>query len=299
MQSPLAATFGVLRGKTGILQLYLSLMENRIAMQQAREVPTPPNPESLLDQLEAFVSIVRILRTDCPWDREQTHESISHLLIEEAYETLDAIKAKDDREFSKELGDLLLHVVMHSVLAEERGAFTLRDVVEKISAKLVHRHPHVFGDAAAEDPGQVLQNWEAQKMKEGRKSILEGVPKQLPALLRAQRMQEKASNVGFDWDNRGDVWAKVEEEFGELKAELHSGNRERAEKEFGDFLFALVNASRFEKFVAEEALQYTNNKFTRRFQYIEAKAKENGLNLKDMTLAEMDVWWDEAKSLGL
>ncbi len=261
----------------------------------AREIPLPAQPESVLDQFSAFVEIVRILRTDCPWDREQTHESISHLLIEEAYETLDAIREQNDAEFSKELGDLLLHVVMHSVLAEERGAFHLRDVIAGVSAKLVHRHPHVFGDAGAESTTQVLQNWESQKMKEGRTSILEGVPKTLPALLRAQRTQEKAANVGFDWDDRKDVWAKVEEELTEFKTELLNNNRKATEEEFGDLLFAIVNAGRFENLVAEEALQGTTNKFSRRFQYIEKKAKEQGRALKDMTLAEMDIWWNEAK----
>ncbi len=262
----------------------------------AREVPLPADPESIVDQFSAFVEIVRILRTDCPWDREQTHESISHLLIEEAYETLDAIREKDDAEFSKELGDLLLHVVMHSVLAEERGAFRLRDVIDRVSAKLVHRHPHVFGDAGAESTAQVLQNWESQKMKEGRSSILQGVPKTLPALLRAQRTQEKAANVGFDWDNRTDVWAKVEEELHEFKTELLAQNRQASTEEFGDLLFALVNAGRFEQLVAEEALQSTTNKFSRRFQYIEARAREHGRDLREMTLAEMDEWWNEAKA---
>jgi XTP/dITP diphosphohydrolase len=263
----------------------------------ARNIPTPQDPSSHLDQFASFVDIVRILRTDCPWDREQTHESISHLLIEEAYETLDAIRDKNDQEFSKELGDLLLHVVMHAVIAEERGSFSLTQLIERISAKLVHRHPHVFGDTSAESTTEVLQNWESQKMKEGRTSILEGVPKQLPALLRAQRTQEKAANVGFDWDKREDVWAKVEDEIRELKEEIFKNDLQAGIEEFGDVLFALVNAGRFEGYVAEEALQTTTNKFTRRFQYIEKRAREEGRNLKDMTLAEMDEWWNEAKAL--
>jgi XTP/dITP diphosphohydrolase len=264
---------------------------------QPREIPQPINPSSMTDQLSAFVEIVRILRTDCPWDREQTHESISHLLIEESYETLDAIKEGNDKEFSKELGDLLLHVVMHSVIAEERGSFNFTDVIRQVSSKLIHRHPHVFGSAEANDSEKVKQNWEAQKMKEGRKSILEGVPKQLPALLRAQRMQEKAANVGFDWDDRKDVWNKVEEEIQELRQEVEAGNSAKLTDEFGDVLFALVNAARFEHIIAEEALQGTNAKFQRRFQYIESKAKEAGRSLHDMTLAEMDTWWNEAKTL--
>lgn len=264
---------------------------------QPREIPQPTDPISMTDQLSTFVEIVRILRTDCPWDREQTHESIAHLLIEESYETLDAIKEGNDKEFSKELGDLLLHVVMHSVIAEERGAFNFTDVIRQVSSKLVHRHPHVFGSSEAKDSDTVKQNWESQKMKEGRKSILEGVPKQLPALLRAQRMQEKAANVGFDWDNRNDVWNKVEEEIQELRQEVESGDSIKASNEFGDVVFALVNAARFENIIAEEALQNTNAKFQRRFQYIESKAKESGKNLHDMTLAEMDNWWNEAKTM--
>lgn len=243
----------------------------------------------------AFNELVRILRDECPWDRKQTHESISHLLIEEAYETADAIAQKNDEEFSKELGDLLLHVVMHSRIAEQRGAFTLRDVIEKVFSRLVHRHPHVFGDTSVQDEHEVLQNWEVLKMKEGRKSVLEGVPAFLPALLRAQRTQEKAANVGFDWDKKEDVWAKVEEEMAELKEELMANNREKAADEFGDVLFSLVNAARFEGLVAEETLQATTKKFINRFQYIEKQAGFMDKKLSEMSLAEMDSLWNEAK----
>lgn len=260
-------------------------------------VPVVENPDLLADHFVAFDELVRILRAECPWDRKQTHASISHLLIEESYETLEAIEKGDDEEFSKELGDLLLHVVMHSVMAEERGAFSLRTVIEKVFAKLVHRHPHVFGDTAVSGEDEVLQNWEALKMKEGRTSTLEGVPKHLPALLRAQRIQEKAANVGFDWDKKEDVWAKVEEEFTELRVEIAANNPEKSKEEFGDFMFALVNAARFEKFIAEDAVQATNQKFTKRFQYIEQKASEQGRRMNDMTLAEMDEIWNEAKKL--
>jgi len=262
-----------------------------------RSVPHPTDPSSALSQLEAFIRLVQILRQDCPWDREQTHESISHLLIEEAYETLDAIQKGDDAEFRKELGDLLLHVVMHAVMAEGRGAFTLRDVVAGEFDKLVNRHPHIFGDEQTDDPAKVLQNWESLKMKEGRTSILDGVPRTLPAALRAQRVQEKAANVGFDWHDRRDVWAKVHEEIGELQHELESDNKPAASREFGDVIFALINAARHEGIIAEEALQGTTNTFMRRFQHIEKRAAEEGRDLRSMTLEQMDAYWNEAKGL--
>jgi MazG family protein len=261
-------------------------------------VPLPANPELLTDHFQAFVELVKVLRRECPWDRSQTHESISHLFIEEAYEMTDAIGSGNDQEFAKELGDLLLHIVMHAVMAEERGAFSMRNVLERIHTKLVHRHPHVFGDAAAQvgdDPDAVIKRWEELKMKEGRSSALEGVPRHLPALLRAQRMQEKAANIGFDWDNRQDVWKKVEEEIQELKHEILSGNKQKAGQELGDVLFSLVNAARFEQIIAEDALHGTNNKFQRRFAAIEQKAAEQGRSLRQMTLAEMDILWDEVK----
>lgn len=264
------------------------------------KVPKPKNPDDALSQMEAFIEIVKLLRRDCPWDNKQTHKSISHLLIEETYETIDAINQNDMKEFPKELGDLLLHIVMHSVIAEENGNFNFAKVISKVSEKMVRRHPHVFEldeSYKAETEEEVLNNWETIKMKEGRKSALEGVPKNLPSLLKAERIQEKAARVGFDWDNKQDVWAKVEEEFLELKQELASGAPERKEEEFGDLIFALVNAARFEKIVPEEALQLTNLKFIKRFQYVEKRAKEENLKLTEMTLAEMDKFWDEAKNI--
>ncbi|MBI3260579.1 MAG: nucleoside triphosphate pyrophosphohydrolase [Ignavibacteriae bacterium] len=258
-------------------------------------VPTIEDTSNLSNHFMAFNELVRILRDECPWDRKQTHESISHLLIEEAYETADAIAKKNDDELSKELGDLLLHVVMHSRIAEQRGAFSLQNVIEKVFTRLVHRHPHVFGDISVQDENEVLQNWEALKMKEGRKSVLEGVPAFLPALLRAQRTQEKAANVGFDWDKKEDVWAKVEEEMLELKTELMAGDKQKAANEFGDVLFSLVNAARFEGLVAEETLQATTKKFINRFQFIEEQAGIMNKKLSEMSLAEMDVLWNEAK----
>jgi XTP/dITP diphosphohydrolase len=263
-----------------------------------RTAPVPSNPENLADQFINFVEIVKILRKECPWDSKQTNKSIAQLLIEETYEMLEAIEENDDAEFSKELGDVWLHVVMHSVMAEERGAFNLIDVLKKIQHKLVTRHPHVFSDVVVSGEDEVMQNWEAIKMKEGQqKSVLDGVPKAMPALLRAERIQFKASRIGFDWENKNDVWDKVEEEIRELRHELDSGDANKIKQEFGDVIFALVNAARFENIIPEEALQQTNNKFTRRFQYIEHKALELGKSINNMSLEEMDKLWDEAKSL--
>jgi len=259
-------------------------------------VPVPNNPENLLDQFYNFVEIVKILREKCPWDSIQTNESIAYLLVEETYEMIDAIEKKDDIDFAKELGDVLLHVVMHAVMAEERGAFNMTDVLKKIQHKLVTRHPHVFGDVTVSGESDVMVNWENIKMTEGQKSVLSGVPNNMPALLRAQRIQHKASRVGFDWDNKDDVWDKVEEELKELRIELVNKNSDKAMSEIGDLLFSITNAARFEDIIAEEALQRTNNKFTHRFKYIEEKAIEQGKKLNDMTLAEMDALWDEAKA---
>lgn len=260
------------------------------------KVPVAKNQESIEEQFTALVEIIAILRKECPWDRAQTNESIAHLMIEETYETIDAIHKQDDAEFSKELGDLLLHIIMHSIMAEERKAFGLLDVIKKIQHKLVTRHPHVFGNVDVENSEQVMENWEAIKMKEGQESILDGVPAALPSLLRAERIQHKASRVGFDWEDKKDVWLKVYEELNELRHEIANGDQHKITEEFGDFLFALVNAARFENIVAEEALQFTNEKFTRRFQYIEKRAREMNKALKEMTLAEMDALWDEAKA---
>ncbi len=263
------------------------------------EIPKPKNPEDVLDLMESFIEIVRILRRECPWDKKQTHQSISHLLIEESYEMTDAIEKGDDNSFSGELGDLLLHIVMHSVMAEERNAFDFREVIRKISEKMVKRHPHVFANTEVDGEDEVLSNWEKIKMTEGRKSTLEGVPNNLPALLRAERIQHKAARVGFDWDDRKDVWNKVEEELGELKHEIEAGNSEKIKEEIGDLFFAIVNAARFENVVAEDALQLTNKKFTNRFQFIEKRASEMNRKLDDMTLEEMDEIWNEAKALGI
>jgi XTP/dITP diphosphohydrolase len=266
------------------------------------KIPVAEKPESAVSQFENFVEIVKILRRECPWDKKQTNESIAPLMIEETYEAIDAIYQKNDFEFSKELGDLLLHIVMHAVMAEERGAFNLTDVVRKISEKMIHRHPHVFGDVSVSGETEVLQNWEALKLQENTnsnapKSTLDGVPNSLPALLRAERIQYKVSRVGFDWTDKNDVWNKIYEELNEFRQELTSGDKEKARQELGDFIFAIVNAARHEGIVAEEALHLTNNKFKNRFEYIEKKAREMGKSLNDMTLAEMDIIWDEAKKV--
>jgi len=263
------------------------------------EVPQAKNPNDLAEQFLVLNDIIKILRKKCPWDSKQTNGSIAHLMIEEVYETIDAIHRKNDDEFSKELGDLLLHIIMHAVMAEEREAFSLLDVITKIQKKLIDRHPHVFADVKVTGEQEVMSNWEALKKKEGKKSALEGVPEALPSLLQAERIQHKASRMGFDWDNKDDVWKKVDEEMSELKHEIKSGNSEKTFEEFGDLLFAIVNAARFENVVPEEALLKTNKKFITRFQYIEKKAMEMNKNLKDMTLAEMDSIWDEAKSIGM
>jgi MazG family protein len=243
-----------------------------------------------------FVAIVRRLRNECPWDREQTHESIRAMLLEEAYEVMESIEAKDMDELRKELGDILLHVVMHAVIAEETDAFTLAQIIDGETKKLVHRHPHVFGDVVANDAVQVKKNWEKLKLEEqGRKSILDGVPRTMPALQRAQRLQQKAASVGFDWNNAQDVWKKVEEEIRELRDAGATQSKDAVEDEFGDVLFTLVNFARFLKINPEDALRGTIEKFITRFHHVEERAADAGKALDKMTLEEMDVLWEEAK----
>ncbi len=253
-------------------------------------IPIPPT-----ETFEDFIAIVRILRRECPWDRAQTHASIAPHLIEEAYEVKESIEDGNDEELKKELGDILLHAVMHSVMAQERDAFTFEDVVRTVSRKLVDRHPHVFGDKNVQNADEVSVNWEQQKMKEGRRSLFEGMPKGMPALQRADRVQDKASKVGFDWEEPRDVWNKVEEELGEFKEAVSSGEREKIVDELGDLLFSLVNYARFLSVAPEEALHGTTNKFIRRFQHIEARLIEQGKTFSDVDLEEMDRYWNEAK----
>jgi len=256
-----------------------------------------------LNAFDRLLSIMEELRVKCPWDRKQTIESIRHLTIEETYELSDAILSGDLSEVRKELGDLALHLVFYAKIASEQEAFDIGDVLNGICDKLIRRHPHVYGDTEANDARTVEQNWEQIKLKEKegeganeiRKSALSGVPSSLPALLKAFRMQEKARGVGFDWSEKTEVWEKVQEEMQEFREAEASGNLAEAEDEFGDLLFALINYARFAGINPEEALERTNRKFMQRFQHIERRAYEQNKDIKDMTLGEMDVYWNEAK----
>tara|TARA_B100001115_G_C15844454_1_gene424619 strand:- start:801 stop:1583 length:783 start_codon:yes stop_codon:yes gene_type:complete len=254
------------------------------------------------ERLEAFGRLLDImdeLREKCPWDRKQTMESLRHLTIEEVYELGDAILDEDLPEVKKELGDLLLHMVFYAKIGEEKQSFDIADVLNSICEKLIHRHPHIYGDVEANDEETVKANWEKLKLKEGKKSVLEGVPRSLPALVKATRIQDKARGAGFDWEETKQVWAKLREEISELEAEVEAADPEKIEAEFGDVLFSLINISRFIKVDPESALERTNKKFIRRFQYLEEATKAKGLQLDEMSLEEMDRYWDEAKAKGL
>jgi len=253
--------------------------------------------------LEAFNRLLDImdeLREKCPWDREQTMESLRPLTIEETYELSEAILDRSDRDVVKELGDILLHIVFYARIGAEQRTFTLREVVQKLSDKLVYRHPHVFGERKVKDADEVVENWEALKMKEkdGNKSVLSGVPSGLPALIKAYRMQDKVRAVGFDWEEREQVWDKVEEELLEFKEAQKEGDAAHIEEEFGDLLFSLVNAARLYGINPETALELTNRKFKQRFNYLEQETIKKGRSLKDMSLQEMEAIWEEAKSIG-
>ncbi len=254
-------------------------------------------------KVEAFKELLDImdeLRTKCPWDKEQTLESLRKLTIEETYELGDAILKNDLQGIKKELGDLMLHIVFYAKIGSEKGVFDMGDVLEGINKKLIYRHPHVFGDVDVNDSSrQVIENWEALKLKEkgGNKRVLEGVPAAMPALVKANRIQEKASGVGFDWEYREQVWDKVREEINELSHEINKVDKDKIEAEFGDLFFAMVNAARLYGVDPEAALERTNLKFIRRFNYLESQTLAKGRNLHDMTLAEMDVIWDEAKKM--
>jgi len=250
---------------------------------------------------ERLLTIMNTLREECPWDRKQTLETLRHLTIEETYELSDAILEGNKQEIKKELGDIMLHLVFYARIASETGDFTITDVLNSICDKLISRHPHIYSDTNVKDEEDVKRNWEQLKLKEGNKSVLAGVPVSLPALIKASRIQEKARGIGFDWEEKSQVWEKVEEEMQEFKAEFNAENQEginleNAESEFGDLLFSLVNYARFIDINPEDALEKTNKKFIKRFQYLETKAKEAGKNLKDMTLEEMDSYWNEAKN---
>lgn len=249
-------------------------------------------------QLAAFNRLLDImddLREKCPWDKKQTLQSLRHLTIEETYELADAILDNDLEEIKKELGDVLLHIVFYAKIGSEKQAFDIADVANAISDKLIDRHPHIYGDVVVENEEDVKKNWEKLKLKEGNKSVLEGVPKSLPAVVKANRIQDKVAGVGFDWEEPHQVWEKVQEELSELNEEIKSNNQEKIEKEFGDVLFSMINYARFIGVNPENALEKTNKKFINRFQFLEEAAKKEGKQLSDMTLAEMDVHWENSK----
>lgn len=256
------------------------------------------------EKLEAFGRLLDILdelRVKCPWDRKQTNESLRTNTIEETYELCEALMCDDEVNIKKELGDLLLHIVFYAKIGDEKGEFDIKDVCDSLCDKLIFRHPHVFGTAEADTAGKVEQNWEQLKLKEkgGNKTVLGGVPASLPSIVKAHRIQDKARNIGFDWEEREQVWDKVNEEFNELKAEINNMDADKMEAEFGDLFFSLINAARLYKINPDNALERTNLKFIRRFNYLEEKTKEQGRSLKEMTLAEMDEIWNEAKAKGL
>ena len=252
------------------------------------------------NQLQAFDRLLTImdeLREQCPWDKKQTMESLRHLTIEETYELGDAILDNDLDEIKKEVGDLMLHLVFYAKIGSETNSFDIADVCNSICEKLIHRHPHIYGDVTVKDEEEVKRNWEKLKLKEGKTSVLEGVPKSLPALVKANRIQDKVAGVGFDWEKPEQVWKKVEEELSEFKVEVAKNDKDKMESEFGDVLFSMVNYARFLDINPENALERTNKKFSKRFQYLEAKAKTLNKDLKEMTLAEMDIFWEEAKKI--
>ncbi|WP_438962334.1 nucleoside triphosphate pyrophosphohydrolase [Nonlabens sp.] len=255
------------------------------------------NRKEQLAALDRLLTIMDELREGCPWDRKQTLESLRHLTIEETYELGDAILDNDREEIPKELGDLLLHIVFYSKIGSETGEWDIASVANGICDKLISRHPHIYGDVEVANEEEVKQNWEALKLKEGKKSVLEGVPKSLPALVKSSRIQDKVAGVGFDWERPEQVKEKLEEELAELQVEVDKNDSDKIEAEFGDVLFSLVNYGKHLGVNPEDALERTNKKFIKRFQYLETKAKELGKQLSDMTLAEMDVYWNEAKKI--
>ena len=251
-------------------------------------------------QLVAFNRLLDImddLREKCPWDKKQTFESLRHLTIEETYELTDAILENDLNEIKNELGDVLLHLVFYSKIGSEKKSFDIGDVANAISDKLISRHPHIYGDVTVENENEVKENWEKLKLKEGKNSVLEGVPKSLPALIKANRIQDKVSGVGFDWEEPNQVWEKVQEELSELNEEIKKGKKDTIESEFGDVLFSMINYARFINVNPENALEKTNKKFINRFQFLEKAAKEEGKKLAEMTLSEMDVYWEQSKKM--
>ncbi len=294
-----------LNAKLSKLPSILTTSENAKRFKKMKKPLAAPDPNRA-DKLQAFDRLLTImdeLRENCPWDKKQTFESLRHLTIEETYELSDAILEHDMDEMKKELGDLMLHMVFYSRIGQERGAFDVAAVLNAVCDKLIRRHPHIYGDVEANDEEQVKANWEQIKLREkGNKSVLGGVPQSLPALVKAMRIQEKARGVGFDWEARHQVWEKVEEEMHEFKEEFDVSedqpiDQSRAQSEFGDLIFSLVNYARFLEINPEEALERTNKKFIKRFTYLEEASKRDGKALGEMTLAEMDVYWEEAKKL--
>ncbi|MCF6346911.1 MAG: nucleoside triphosphate pyrophosphohydrolase [Flavobacteriaceae bacterium] len=251
--------------------------------------------EQKLQAFSRLLDIMDELREKCPWDKKQTFQSLRHLTIEETYELGDAILDNDLPEIKKELGDLLLHIIFYAKIGSEANAFDIADVADSISEKLIHRHPHIYGDITVKDEEEVKENWENLKLKEGKKSVLEGVPKSLPAMVKANRIQDKVAGVGFDWEEPHQVFDKVKEELFELSSEIEKGNKENIESEFGDVLFSLINYARFINVDPENALERTNKKFIKRFQFLEESVKKEGKQLSDMTLGEMDVHWEKSK----
>jgi XTP/dITP diphosphohydrolase len=252
--------------------------------------------EEKLKAFERLLTIMDELREKCPWDRKQTLESLRHLTIEEVYELSDAIVEKDLDEIRNELGDIILHIVFYSKIGSEKKAFDIADVINGVCEKLISRHPHIYGDVEVASEEEVKANWEKLKLKEGKKSVLEGVPKSLPPLVKAGRIQDKARGVGFDWDNKDQVWEKVLEELKEFKSEIDKGS-DKAQGEFGDVLFSLINYARFVNINPDDALEETNKKFIKRFQYLETESKKDGKQLGEMSLEEMDIYWNRAKTL--
>lgn len=269
-----------------LLELFLMLSKKGEAVEK----------QKIEEQFSHLVNIVRTLRVECPWDREQSHESIRHSLIEEAYEVVESIDRKSFTDLKQEIGDILLHVVLHAIMAEEKNAFTLEEVLSGITEKLVRRHPHVFGNAELNTPHEVKTNWEKMKLDEGRASVVDGVPKELPALLRAARIQEKVSKVGFDWEKKEDVWKKIVEEIEELHRAEHRNNKEEIEEELGDLLFSLVNYSRFLQVNPELALRSAIVKFVGRFKKVEESLQQEGKSISEATLKEMDDIWNSHKN---
>lgn len=264
--------------------------------------PIPATQHTAPKAFERLITILDTLRIACPWDRKQTMESLRHLTIEEMYELTDAILDKDYAEIKNELGDVMMHLLFYAKIADEQQEFNIVDALNAVCDKLINRHPHIYAEALAETDEQVKANWESIKLKEGKKSVLAGVPKGLPALVKAYRIQDKVRGVGFDWDDKSEVWKKVEEELAEFKEEFNLDNqnaidKDRAEAEFGDLLFSLINYARHLNINPENALERTNKKFIKRFSHIEKRAADQGLSLEKMSLEEMDVYWNEAKNL--